>query len=93
MTERMMDNKGVPIESKHEEAVKFIEGQCREVAGLVEASGKPIVGYTFLDPDELFVRMLLEQGIPMLPGSERAARALGAMVRYVEIREKVKSSQ
>ncbi|MCP4629191.1 MAG: hypothetical protein GY850_37660 [bacterium] len=84
MVERMVGNSGVSGESIQAEAIKFIEGQCQEVADLMEKSGKPIVGYTFLDPDELFVRRLLELGVPVLPGSERVAGALGAMVQYAE---------
>ncbi len=93
MVERLIGNSGVLGEHIHEEAIKFIEGQCREVGDMVEESGKPVVGYTFLDPNELFVRRLLELGVPVLPGSERAARALGAMVRYTELRKKILSDQ
>jgi len=89
MIKRMIGNSGVPDEKIHEEAVKFIEGQCRAVVDLIEESDKPVVGYTFLDPGELFVRRLLELGVPVLPGSERAARALGAMVQYAELRKKI----
>jgi acetyl-CoA synthetase (ADP-forming) len=56
---------------------------------LFEAHGKPVVGYTFRSLKEQFILELLERGVPVFPGPERAARAIKSLVRYAELREKI----
>jgi acyl-CoA synthetase (NDP forming) len=55
---------------------------------LLQAYGKPIVGYTFRSLEEGIVKMLIERGIPVYPGHERAAKAMAALVQYARISEK-----
>jgi len=36
-----------------------------------------------------FIQELLSRGVPIFPGSERAARAIKALTRYYELREEI----
>ena len=66
--------------------------QCQNLASLVETFKKPIVGFSFQTRSNPFVAGLQDRGIPVLGSPERAARALGAMVRYRRLREKIRRS-
>jgi acyl-CoA synthetase (NDP forming) len=65
-------------------ADQYIKGQCAIVASLPSKYGKPVVGGTYCNRSELFVRELHERNFPLLFSPERAVRALGAMVRYAQ---------
>ncbi len=64
----------------------LIESQCESIARLIKKTDKPCVGYTFRALDDPSVRGLLRRGVVVFPGPERAARALGALVRYTNLR-------
>jgi acyl-CoA synthetase (NDP forming) len=80
---------GVPEERIPEQGRRFIREQAAILRDLVYSTGKPLVGYTFRGLEEPFIRALRDRGIPVFPDPLRAARAIGAMVRYARIRETV----
>jgi acyl-CoA synthetase (NDP forming) len=86
---RAMEHMGVSKETLNDEAVKMLQAQAQALLDLVKKTDKPIVGYTWGSAEEPFYKMLLEGGFPVFIGAERAARALGAMVRYNRLREKL----
>ncbi len=63
---------------------KWVEKQCQTMAGLLEKTTKPVIGFSFLSLKDRSIQGLLSKGIPVFPGSGRAARAIAAMVRYSE---------
>lgn len=66
----------------------LIETQTAALAALVGTHGKPVIGYTYRGIEEKFCRRLMEKGLPVFAGPERAARALTALVQYRKIRNR-----
>lgn len=62
----------------------FIESQASAIAQLALASGKPVVGSSFLPRSESFIQMLQEKGVPVLPSPERGVKALAALAKYAQ---------
>jgi acyl-CoA synthetase (NDP forming) len=61
---------------------KFFADQADSLAALSHKHQKPIAGFTFQSPENLFVQKLIEHGVPVFPSPERAARAMAALVSY-----------
>lgn len=91
MVRQSLEQMGVPAENIEEKSAELIDGLCESVTGLLKTHGKPIVGYTFRSLDDYFIKGLLDRGVPVFPGSERAVRALKALVTYKELVEKISS--
>jgi acyl-CoA synthetase (NDP forming) len=77
-----------PKDQVIEQTTRLINAQVESIAHLLETYGKPFVGYTFRSLEEQFIRELLERGVPVFPDPERAARAIKALVKYADLREK-----
>ena len=86
---RALEQMGLSEDQVINQSAEFISAQGKTLARLIKTHDKPVVGYTFRSLKEQFMRELLEQGIPVFPGPERAARAIKALVRYTELREKI----
>ena len=86
---RMMSQGGMPDERMDEEANQVMEQLGRRVAQFCREFDKPIVGYTWRSLGEPFYQALLEEGRPVFPDAERAARAMGALVTYKRLRDKI----
>ncbi|MBW2345580.1 MAG: CoA-binding protein, partial [Deltaproteobacteria bacterium] len=86
---RALEQMGLTDDQVKEQSARLIGSQGKSIARLFEAHDKPVVGYTFRSLKEQFIRELLERGVPVFPGPERAARAIKALVRYTELREKI----
>jgi acyl-CoA synthetase (NDP forming) len=82
---------GVPEDEITETRERIISEQSETLARLLERHDKPLVGYTWRSMEEAFIKGLLERGVPVFPGPERAARALAAMARYAQVREEILS--
>ncbi len=90
---RTMQAMGIAEEQIPQLTEKLFTDQCRALADLVAKHHKPLVGFTFQDYNDLFVRTLLEHGHVVLPAPQRAARAMAALVRYRQLREKILSGR
>ncbi len=84
---RVLEQSGSPGERARREAEHIIQEQCRLLAGLVNTSDKPLLGFSLRDRRDLFIRELQDRGVPVLASPERAARAMAALVRYAKVRE------
>jgi len=87
--ERMMRQMGVPPEQVKEQASKMANGYSGAIMRLIESHHKPLVGYTFQNLKDPLVRILIERGIPIFPGPQRAARAIEAAYEYTRLRDKI----
>ena len=82
IVKRALIQMGLPLDQVPDQAIELINDQCKTFSRLVHTADKPVVGYTFQGLDDPSIRGLIEQGIPVFPDPERAARAIGALVRY-----------
>jgi len=89
MVNRALERMGFSKDQATEKGAKLIDAQCKSIARLLETHNKPIVGYTYRSIQEDFTKSLVNQGLPVFPGPERAVRALKASVQYSRLREKV----
>ncbi|MCD4717008.1 MAG: CoA-binding protein, partial [Desulfobacterales bacterium] len=86
---RALEQMGLPEDQVKEQSARLIGAHGKSIARLFETHDKPFVGYTFRSIKEQFIRELLERGVPVFPGPERAAKAIKALVKYTELREKI----
>jgi len=89
MIKRALEGMGMPVDEIEENTDKIIDQQCNSIEELFKANGKPLVGFSFLTRESRFIKTLQDKGIPILPGPERAAKAMGALVRYKQLKDKV----
>lgn len=89
MVEQTLRRMGLPEEDIPEERNKLIDAQADSVARIMKGQGKPLVGYTFRDLRERFIRGLLDRGVPVIPDPHRAVRAIKALVDYADLRERI----
>lgn len=80
---------GFSEEQAADETENMIQAQCDSVQRIFRKHQKPIVGYTFRSLKEPLIDGLIRRGIPVFPGPERAARAMGCLVQYGANREKL----
>jgi acyl-CoA synthetase (NDP forming) len=87
--ERMMKQVGLPPDQITEKATKLVNAYSESIMRLFENHDKPFVGYTFQNLKDPLVRILIERGIPIFPGPQRAAQAIEAAYRYTRLRDKI----
>ncbi len=68
-------------------ANQYIQSQSAVASQFSTKFGKPVVGGSYCDRSEFFIRELQDQGLPVLASPERAVTALGALVRYSQWRK------
>ena len=86
---RALEFMGVPKEEIAEQSRMIINGNCESLARLLEDHGKPIVGYTWRNREDGFIKGLLDRGVPVFPGPERAARAMKALALYTRLQDEL----
>lgn len=86
---RTLEHQGMPLDQAHEVVFNKLTEQFSHIVDLFKSHNKPIVGYTFRSLEERGIKWLIDQGIPVFPGTERAARALEALTRAADLREKI----
>ena len=69
-------------------AREMMETDCDNMAEVVRRSDKPVVGFTYRNLEDRSISGLIERGIPVFQGPERAVRAMAAFTRYHRSREK-----
>jgi acetyl-CoA synthetase (ADP-forming) len=89
---RMLSQVGVPPDRISEQTTKLVDYQSDAILRLIETHDIPFVGYTFQSLTDPLLRKLVERGVPIFPGPERAARAIQAAYQYTRLREKILAS-
>jgi acetate---CoA ligase (ADP-forming) subunit alpha len=84
----MQMERGLSPEEAKKLAEQMADQQSRRLADLIRLHTKPVIGFSYQGTDALIIRKLLENGIPVLPSPERAARAMSALVRYSRLKQK-----
>ncbi len=90
--ERTIRQMGFPPDQVAEKAAEMVDAQSDSIIRLLETHDKPFVGYTFLSLKDQLVRKLVERGVPIYPGPQRAARAIEAAYQYTRFRDKILAS-
>ena len=89
MPEAFLRQEGIPENEIPKNIQKIMKDRCDAIADLVESYQKPIVGFSFRPRDDGLIKGLQNSGIPVLPSPSRAAKAMGALVRYVRFRDQL----
>ncbi|MBN2398193.1 MAG: CoA-binding protein, partial [Deltaproteobacteria bacterium] len=89
--ERGMKSLGMPPDEIREEVRKLIDQNMEAFFSLTKKHDKPVIGYTYRSLREQMVQGLLERGVPIYQGPERAARAMAALLEYHRMRERLTS--
>jgi acetyl-CoA synthetase (ADP-forming) len=89
---RALQQLGVPQEKVEAKTNKVIRIQTEGLANLLRTHGKPLIGYTYQTLGEPFMRGLIELGVPVFPGPERAVAALKALLSYEAIKGRIMGS-
>ncbi len=87
--ERAMKSMGVADDQLKEQTGKLIQAQLESISRLIEANGKPLLGYSFRTRDDQVIRTLQDGGVCVLPSPERAARAMACLALYTRLKDKV----
>ncbi len=87
--ERFLTGIGVSSEQAVKDARKIIDDQAATFIRLADSFDKPILGYTYRNLQEPFVRKMLDHDIPVYPDPSRAAKAMGALRQYARLRTKI----
>lgn len=67
-------------------ADQYVKIQTDAVTAIAAKYGKPVVGGSYCDRSEFFVRQLQDSGLPVLASPERAVTAMGALAGYAKWR-------
>jgi acetyl-CoA synthetase (ADP-forming) len=89
---RALQQLGVPKEKVEAKTQKVIRIQTEGLANLLRTHGKPLIGYTYQTLGEPFLRGLIELGVPVFPGPERAVAAMKALLAYETIKGRLSPS-
>lgn len=92
VVQRNIEQMGVSGDKAVVEAKKVMQAFAASVLKMVKEQDKPIVGYSWRDLNESFTKELIDGGFPVFPDAQRAARAMGAMVHYKKLRDKILSA-
>jgi acetate---CoA ligase (ADP-forming) subunit alpha len=89
MIKRALEGMGMSAKDVEENTEKIIDQQCDSMSELMKSGGKPLIGFSFLTRENSFIGKLQDNGVPVLPGPERAAKAMGALTKYKQLVDKI----
>lgn len=88
----MLRQAGVAPDHIPEQTAKLVDFQSDAILRLIKTHDKPFVGYTFQSVTDPLLRRLVERGVPIFQGPERAALAIEAAYQYTCLRDKILAS-
>ncbi|MBU2551826.1 MAG: CoA-binding protein [Proteobacteria bacterium] len=83
----------VPDDEALAKVRELIDAQAAGLADMLARYRKPLVGFTWRGIEEDLPRGLLDRGVPVFPGPERAARALAATLTYRAFRDRISGAR
>ena len=85
---RVMSAMGLSEEQIEAQIDQFVEKSVGYMIKLAETQTKPVIGFSYRSQVDKLIGILQQKGFPVLPSPGRAARAMGALVRYRYFRER-----
>jgi len=87
--QRYLEGSGMPRAQAAAESDQLLQIQAEKASDLINRHPKPVIGFTWRSLEEPFNQTLLKGGVPLFPDPECGARALAALARYRELRDKL----
>ena len=85
---RVMSSMGLDEDQIQAQIDQFVEKSVGYLIKLAETRTKPIIGFSYRSQVDRLIGILQQKSFPVLPSPGRAARAMGALVRYRYFRER-----
>jgi len=92
MIKNVLRKMGVPEGELNKNLNDMVRKNTDAFAEMLENHKKPVIGYTYSSIQEPFIRALIDRGVPVFPDPKRAAKAIGAVIQYGQVSEKIKST-
>ena len=86
MMARPMAAMGLSLEQVEKQIQASVQNQAEGIIHLREKYDKPVVGYTFASLSEPLQQALIQGGVPVFSGPERAVAAIRALIQYEEFK-------
>ncbi|MCJ7772501.1 MAG: CoA-binding protein, partial [Desulfobacterales bacterium] len=93
MIKQMLLKMGVSKNELNNNLDEIIKKNSDAFVSMLDKHKKPVVGYTYNSIQDHFIRALVDRGIPIFPDPKRAAKAIGAVLQYGQLSNKIKSTQ
>ncbi|MBW2622983.1 MAG: CoA-binding protein [Deltaproteobacteria bacterium] len=93
MMSRSMESMGLSPEQIEKQALSSIQSQADGLIRLRNKYNKPVICFTFGNLSEPLPQALIQGGVPVFPGPERAVTALQAMLKYGEFKGRITAAQ
>ncbi len=93
MLKQMLIKMGVSKIELNNNLDEIIQKNSDAFVAMLENHKKPVIGYTYNSLEEHFIQALIHRGVPVFPDPKRAAKAIGAVIRYGQLSDKIKSPQ
>jgi acyl-CoA synthetase (NDP forming) len=92
MIKNVLRKMGVPESDLKKKLDEIVQKNSDAFTEMLENHNKPVIGYTYNSIQEHFIRALIGRGIPVFPEPKRAAKAIGAVIQYGQMSDKIKSA-
>jgi acetyl-CoA synthetase (ADP-forming) len=91
MLKQMLIKMGVAKDDLNDNIKEIIENTSDAFAAMLKTHKKPVIGYTYNSLQERFIKALVDRGIVVFPDPKRAAKAIGAVIQYGQLSNRIKS--
>ncbi len=91
MYTRVLTSMGVPEDQLADETSKLLGEIAASFSRISRRHAKPVIGFSFHAQDAFPIKFFQDRNIPVMPSPHRAARAIGAVCRYVAWRKSANS--
>lgn len=93
MIKQMLIKMGVSKNDLNSNLNEIIEKNSDAFMAMLGNHKKPVIGYTYNSLQEQFIQALVNRGVPVFPDPRRAAKAMGAVLKYGQLCRNIHSTQ